>query len=137
MYLLDSDICIELMRGNLPIAFKLMSNSDPQLFGIPCIVEAELRTGALKSDHPKKNLLMLERFLSPFQLVPFDSKCAVAYAKVRSQLESEGNKIGPNDTLIAATTIANNAVLVTHNVREFKRVSSLELEDWAEERFAL
>lgn len=133
MYLLDSDICIELMRGNLPIAFELMSHSDPKLFGIPSIVEGELRTGALKSDHPKKNMLLLERFLSPFQSIAFDNKCAIAYSKIRSSLESQGAKIGPNDTLIAATALANGATLVTHNTREFKRVANLELEDWSEE----
>ncbi len=133
MYYLDSDICIHLMRGNLPIAYDLMSKSDPSLFAVPAIVEAELRTGTAKSDHPKKNLLLLERFLAPFARIAFDSSCAVAYGKIRAHLEEKGQKIGPNDMLIAAITQANNAVLVTGNVREFSRVPNLSIENWSEE----
>lgn len=132
MYFLGSDICIHLLRGKLPSAYEIMRQSDPRLFGIPTIVEAELRTGAKKSDHPQKNLLLVERFLGPFESVPFDSGCAREYAKLRARLESEGHPIGPNDMLIAATALAHSATLVTGNVREFSRVAGLEVEDWAE-----
>ena len=132
MYYLDSDICIELMKGRLPYAYELMRKSDPALFAIPAIVEAELRTGAAKSDRPRKNLALLERFLAPFARIPFDSECAATYAVIRSQLESEGRKIGPNDLLIAATALAHGAVLVSNNAREFSRIPTLHLESWAE-----
>lgn len=132
MYFLDSDICIHLMRGNLPIAYELMRNSEPQLFGIPTIVEAELRTGAQKSNHPRNNLLLLERFLTPYKSIPFDSACARSYSKIRSYLEKNGTVIGPNDMLIASIAIANNATLVTGNVREFMRVPNLDIENWVE-----
>lgn len=130
MYYLDSDVCINLMRGKMPEAYELMRNSDPALFAVPAIVEAELRTGAAKSDHPDKNLMVLERFLSPLSRVPFDSSCAIAYGSIRSFLEQSGNKIGPNDLLIAATAQANNAVLVTGNAREFSRIPTLQIESW-------
>lgn len=132
MYFLDSDICIELLRGRLPYAYELMRQSDPRLFGIPAIVEAELRTGARKSDHPQKNMLLVERFLAPFARIPFDSDCAREYAKARARLGRTGQSIGPNDLLIAATALAQGATLVTRNVREFSRVDGLEIEDWAE-----
>ncbi|WP_165251871.1 type II toxin-antitoxin system VapC family toxin [Adlercreutzia sp. ZJ304] len=132
MYLLDSDICINLMRGNLPYTYELMRASEPSLFGVSAISEAELRTGAKKSNHPKKNKLLLERFLAPYRIVPFDSGCAIEYAKIRADLEKRGQKIGPNDMLIAATAIANNATLITGNTREFSRVQGIELENWAE-----
>ena len=132
MYFLDSDICINLMRGRLPHTFDVMSRSSPSLFAIPAIVESELRTGAQKSSRPMENLLLLERFLAPFASIPFDRSCAIAYAKIRAHLESTGNKIGPNDLLIAATVIAHEGVLVTGNVREFSRVPNLALEDWEE-----
>lgn len=132
MYLLDSDTCIEFLRGNLPRAYELMRSSDPSLFGIPAAVEAELSTGAYKSERTQENLFLLERFLSPFTIVPFDSKCATAYGKLRARLEAEGMKIGPNNLLIAATALAYEAVLVTGNTREFSRMPNLEIEDWAE-----
>ena len=48
------------------------------------------------------------------------------------KLKKEGKKIGPNNLMIASIARAHNAVLVTHNMREFKRVPGIELEDWAE-----
>lgn len=132
MILLDSDFCIDLLRGRLHAARDLMMRGDPSIFGIPAVVEAELRLGAQKSDHPRKNRLLVEAFLAPFQRIPFDSECAVAYARIRAQLEGEGCVIGPNDMLIAATAVAHNAILVTGNTREFCRVRGLEVEDWSE-----
>ncbi len=132
MYFLDSDICIEILRGRLPETYALMKKATPKLFGIPAVVEAELRTGAQKSDHPKKNTLLLETFLAPYQCIPFDSECATAYAKIRTQLELAGTPIGPNDMLIAATALAHGATLVTRNAREFCRVEGMEVENWDE-----
>lgn len=120
------------MRGKLPTGYQVLKSSNPRLFGIPAVVEAELRTGAQKSSKPKTNRLLLESFLAPFQLAPFDSRCAIEYAKLRAYLEKRGQKIGPNDMLIAATALAYGAVLVTGNTREFERIPGLDLESWHE-----
>lgn len=133
MYFLDSDICINLMRGKLPATYELMRACDPRMFGIPAVVEGELRTGARKSQNPKENALLLERFLIPYESIPYDRACAIAYGEIRAALESNGCTIGPNDLLIAATAIAHQATLVSGNVREFKRVPGLRLETWDEE----
>ena len=132
MYYLDSCICVDFLRGRLPGFRARLENTDPRLFGVPAVVEAELLLGAEKSVKSAENRLKVESFLLPFEIVPFDSRCAAVYAQVRSSLESAGKKIGPNDTLIAAMALANQAVLVTHNVREFKRVSGLRVMDWTE-----
>jgi tRNA(fMet)-specific endonuclease VapC len=66
-------------------------------------------------------------------IVPFGSEAAEEYGKIRLSLEISGNLIGPNELLVAATTIAENGILVTHNVREFSRVSKLKFEDWVKE----
>ena len=132
MYLLDSCVCIDLMRGKLPIAYDLMRESDPKMFAVPAIVVAELNYGSEKSARPEKNRLLVERFLAPFDIVPFGSACASAYGSIRNQLRQEGHIIGPNDLLVAATAVANQAVLVSNNVKEFKRVRGLRLESWHE-----
>ena len=132
MFLLDSCVCIDFLRGNLKKGYDLMSKSDPRLFKIPSVVQAELLLGAAKSNNPDTNRFFVEQFLLPFDILPFDSRCAREYASIRSYLEKEGKKIGPNDLMIASIARAHNAVLVTHNMREFKRVPGIELEDWAE-----
>ncbi len=132
MFLLDSCVCIDFLRGNLKKGYDLMCKSDPRLFKIPSVVQAELLLGAAKSNNPDTNRFFVEQFLLPFDILPFDSRCAREYASIRSYLEKEGKKIGPNDLMIASIARVHNAVLVTHNMREFKRVPGIELEDWAE-----
>ena len=68
----------------------------------------------------------------PFRILPFDSACARIYGSVRAHLEKQGLVIGSNDLLIAAICLAHGTTLVTHNVREFKRVPGLPIEDWGE-----
>ena len=75
---------------------------------------------------------IVDDYTLPFVVLPFDSDCAREYGRTRALLERSGKKIGHNDLFIAATALANNAVLVTNNMDEFKRVPGLSLECWYE-----
>lgn len=132
MYILDTCVCIEIMRGRFPNTVRLMKQACPDSFRVPFMVEAELLTGAQKSKHPRATQLCVEQFLEPFQRIGFDSNAARAYARARAHLERQGKKIGPNDLIIASIALANNATLITENVHEFARVPSLMVENWEE-----
>jgi len=132
MYLLDSNICIDFMRGRAPMLRQRLQSSVPDLYKIPAIVAAELWCGAEKSKNPDKNRRIVSEFLFPFEIVPFDDSCAIEYGRIRAYLEQRGETIGPNDLLIAATASSCSAILVTNNVREFNRVPGLPVEDWRE-----
>lgn len=132
MYLLDTNILIDISRRKLNAAYELLLNSDAGLFKVPAVVKAELLLGAEKSMQPEEERLKVESLLLPFEIVPFDETCAAQYAKIRTALEGKGQHIGDNDYLIAATALAHGAVLVTNNVDEFKRVPGLSLECWEE-----
>lgn len=132
MYLLDTNILIDISRGTLRHAYELMMSSDASLFKVPSVVKAELLLGARKSQQPEEMRFRVETLLLPFEILPFDDTCAGFYADIRAQLESQGTTIGSNDYLIAATALAHSAVLVTNNVREFERVPGLSIESWAD-----
>lgn len=72
----------------------------------------------------------VDRFLSPFEIVEFGTAHASAYGELRSRLERAGRPIGTIDTLLAAQALALDLVLVTNNVREFRRVPRLKVENW-------
>ena len=127
MYLFDTNVIIEFLRGRLPEGLKLLKETDARLIKVPSIVEAELFLGACKSANCEKNQKEVEELLCNFEVLPFDSRCARAYARIRAELEVAGESIGPNDLLIAATAVAHDAILVTNNVREFKRVDGLRI----------
>ena len=131
MFCLDTCICIDFLRGRTPEFYDLLQRTDPQLVLVPSVVAAELLVGAEKSSDPLRARNEVERLLLPFKKVPFDESCAYHYGKLRADLERRGCVIGGNDMMIAATALANNATLVTNNVREFKRIPGFSLEAWA------
>jgi tRNA(fMet)-specific endonuclease VapC len=132
-YLLDTNTCIYFLNGRSESVRDKLLGTPPDQILIPSIVKAELLFGAYKSNRRDETVKKIELFLSPFVIVPFGSEAAEEYGKIRLSLEISGNLIGPNELLVAATTIAENGILVTHNVREFSRVSKLKFEDWVKE----
>jgi tRNA(fMet)-specific endonuclease VapC len=94
------------------------------------VVRAELLFGAAKSRSPEKTARAQEEFLSRFRSLPFDDAAARAYGPIRAELEQSGATIGAHDLLIASIAIANGLILVTHNLGEFERIPSLDIQDW-------
>lgn len=130
MYALDTNICIYLLKGSFPALRERFEMRSPSEIAVPSIVKAELLLGAYKSSKRDHTLKILDAFLAPLRILPFGDEDAIFYARTRSELEAKGAIIGPNDLLIAATVLAHGAILVTHNVTEFKRVNGLAWEDW-------
>lgn len=129
-YLFDTNICIRILKGNDQKILNRISVLHEDVVAISTIVKFELLYGALKSQRKEENLLKLQDFFNCFKILPFDEKSALKAAEIRVQLELTGTPIGPMDLLIAATAICNDLVLITHNTREFSRVTGLYFEDW-------
>jgi tRNA(fMet)-specific endonuclease VapC len=130
LHLLDTNICVYALKGTHPSIRDHVQSSEPDMVGIPSVVLAELLTGAAKSRRPERTLDTVRRFVAPLRVVAFDAIAAEHYARVRAALESSGNPIGPNDLIVAATALAAQAILITHDTREFERVPGLVCEDW-------
>jgi tRNA(fMet)-specific endonuclease VapC len=129
-YFLDTNICIYILKGTFPQLQQHIESHAPSELRIPAIVLAELYYGAYKSTVRDKAIETLREFTAPIQIAEFDSRSAVSYGAIRSKLESMGRLIGPNDLIVAATTLSNGGTLVTHNVKEFSAVPGLLFEDW-------
>lgn len=129
-YCLDTDTCIDLLRGTHPAAAARFVQLGPEDVAVPAMVCAELFYGARRSATPDRVQRAVERFLAPLDCLPFDVLAAEHYATIRRDLDAVGTPIGPNDLVIAATARARGLTLVTHNVREFSRVPGLLIDDW-------
>lgn len=128
-YLLDTNTCIEyLKRRNASIVSRISLASSNELF-VCSIVRAELSVSLYKRASAA-NAKLLRQLFSQFPSLPFDDNAAEEYGRIRADLESRGQPIGPHDTEIAAIAIANGLTVVSHNVREFSRIAGLVLEDW-------
>jgi tRNA(fMet)-specific endonuclease VapC len=130
-WMLDTDTCIAIIKKH-PVALKKLRGKSVGQVGISSITLGELALGAAKSNRPKETRDALEEFLLPLEVAGFDDTSAMVYGKVRASLEQRGRPIGPLDTLIGSHALEIDAILVTHNVREFSRIESLRLEDWTE-----
>lgn len=131
-YFLDTNMCIYFLKGTYPQILSKMLSFHPSKIKIPAVVKAELIYGAEKSAKRDENIEKVSAFLLPFEIVPFNGDAAVIYGEIRAELERAGTPIGPNDLLIAASVLAENGVLVTNNMKEYRRVPGLRLENWAE-----
>lgn len=132
-YLLDTNACISYLNNSASPVCSKMQKLKPSEILLCSVVEAELYYGVMKSAAHSKNLARLKPFLSQFESLPFDSKAAHEFGRIRADLAKAGTPIGPFDLQIAAIALANKLTVVTHNTREFSRVTGLRLEDWEHE----
>ena len=126
-YLLDSNAVIALLKGQEHFLARLRRHR-PEEFAISSIVAHELYYGAYKSARSKESLARVEGLA--FAVLEFDQEDARAAGELRAQLARAGTPIGPYDVLIAGQAMARGLILLTHNQREFQRVSGLRIEDW-------
>ena len=132
-YLLDTNICIYLIKKKPRQVLERFNVESPGEIGISSITVAELHYGVEKSQNPSQNRRALMGFLLPLVIAAFDDQAAAAYGKIRTALEMMGKPIGSLDTLIAAHAVSLNATLVTNNTREFLRVPGLAIANWVED----
>ena len=130
LYMLDTNICSYIIR-NQPEAIKkkLKEVENEHRVALSTIVVSELLYGAYKKGS-KKLIEVIKNFIEYFTIYEYDLKAAEEYGKLRAELERKGKVIGAYDLQIAAHALSLEAILVTNNEREFKKVKHLKIENW-------
>jgi tRNA(fMet)-specific endonuclease VapC len=128
-YLLDTNIVIYVLKRR-PIEVLKIFNTNASRMAVSSITLSELIYGAEKSSNIDRNLEAIEEFISHLEVLPYDAKASQHYGQIKASLEKKGEIIGENDIHIAAHAISQGLILVTNNLREFKRVPHLALENW-------
>jgi tRNA(fMet)-specific endonuclease VapC len=129
-YMLDTSLCVELLRGRAGAVEDRLRKLRVGEVAISTIALAELEYGAAKSKRPEHHRELLVKFCAPLAVVPFDTAASEQYGRVRTFLEGEGTPIGPLDTLIASHALSLGTKLITGNEDEFRRVPGLAVENW-------
>ncbi|MGM0540385.1 MAG: type II toxin-antitoxin system tRNA(fMet)-specific endonuclease VapC [Thermodesulfobacteriota bacterium] len=130
-YMLDTNMCIAIMKGHPNVCSKIIS-IDPSQVSISGIVLAELTNGVCKSVQKKRNQKALKDFCSMCTIFDWPAQAADTYGQIRASLEKQERAIGANDLLIAAHAKHMGMILITNNTREFERVPGLHIEDWSQ-----
>lgn len=129
-YLLDTNACIRYINGRAPkLRERFLTVGDGDI-AVCSITKAELFYGSAKSQTPEISRAKQDRFLRRLVSLPFDDAAADIYGYLRLNLERQGTPIGRYDMLIASVALVHDLILVTHNVREFARITGLRIEDW-------
>ena len=127
-YLLDTNICIHFLRGKFGLIEKF-EELGPENFAISEITLAELVFGAENSTNPKKNLELIEIFTNQVIILPIFNAIYI-YGKEKARLRAKGLMISDFDLLIGCTAVDKDLIVVTENLKEFERISGIEIENW-------
>ncbi|MBT8364074.1 MAG: PIN domain-containing protein [Deltaproteobacteria bacterium] len=128
MILLDTDICIELLRGNANVIEKRKGYDEKVTISFMSV--AELFYGAEKSDNAGQNTRLIEEFLLTIEVIHSDIDILRKFGELKAILGSAGNILADADIFIAATTLAKCNMLITGNVNHFRRIEELKIENW-------
>ena len=129
MVLLDTNICVYVIRKRPEAVFRRLSGTAGRAVAISVITAFELEIGALRAQGHRYSEAV-RQFLREFLVLPLEDSARAAYGRLRTELERRGEKIGAHDMLIAAHAMALGATLVTNNEKEFSRVKGLRIENW-------
>ena len=130
MILLDTDVCVEILRHNPRILARFRAVQ--QEARIPFMTAAELLYGAEKSDDPDRNREQVEELLCSVDIVESDENTIRTFGYVKAYLVRAGLAIPDADILVAAAALSRSCPLATGNVRPFSRIWGLQLQNWFE-----
>ncbi len=126
-FLLDTNAVIALLKGHSGLQAQVRQHQ-PSDFGLSAIVAHELFFGAYRGTRSTENLARIDALR--FEVVAFDAEDARIAGELRAALAAAGTPVGPYDVLIAGQALARGLTLITRNLREFRRITSIQVEDW-------
>ncbi|WP_319560365.1 PIN domain-containing protein [Marispirochaeta sp.] len=128
MILLDTDICVELLRGNQQVIDKRKEENDS--IAVSFMTASELYYGAYKSKKPVENSLHVEEFLLTVNIIQSNIRISKLFGQLKSRLQLTGAPIEDADVFIAATCLDGCEKLITGNVKHYNRIDELKIENW-------
>ena len=130
LYLLDTDTCAFILRRSSPKLLDRIQSIPLAQQAIAMVTLAELLYGVQVSSKRKENRTAVDALVLHLTVLEWSRGAAEHYAEIRSDLKKKGQLIGSNDLMIAAHARSLGATVVTNNLRDFRRVKGLKLENW-------
>ncbi|MBD2438245.1 type II toxin-antitoxin system VapC family toxin [Nostoc sp. FACHB-110] len=128
MYLLDTNICIALLKRN-PQVIAIFNRFFSQCY-LSTIIVSELYKGIYCSKQIEENLEALAQLTELLPVEPFDLAAAVEFGIIQGELRRIGKPTGEIDVLIAAVVRSRGDILVTNNIKDFENIENLQLVNW-------
>jgi predicted nucleic acid-binding protein len=130
MYLLDTDTIIFSLKGDVAVQKNLRTHfHDPMKISV--ITLMELYYGAYKSQKVTSNLAKIKTLENSLEIIPLGKESVEIFGIYKSKLEKAGTPLDDFDLMLASCALAHNLVLVTNNIKHFRRIEGLKLANWA------
>jgi tRNA(fMet)-specific endonuclease VapC len=129
-YVLDTNTCVRYINGRAPQIREHMRTIVDTDIAISTVTKGEMYAGSARSQTPQRSRAIQDAFFIRFASLSFDEAAADTFGRIRADLEKAGTPIGPYDMQIAAIALVYGLIVVTHNTREFGRITGLQIEDW-------
>jgi len=126
--LLDTDVCIELLRGNRRVWEQRTRTTETA--AVAAMTVGELFYGAEKSRHPTANRQVVEQFILTVPIIHTTLPILRAFGQWKADLERQGTSLTDADVLIAVTALECCTQLITGNTEHFSRFGGLRLANW-------
>lgn len=128
MRVLDTDICVEILRGNPRVLRRRLLTLDTVVTS--WVTAAELFYGAAKSVRSEEMSAAVRGFLATVDVLGLDERSAAQFGRLKAGLEAGGLRLADADILIASICLAHGATIATGNIRHYDRIPELGIEDW-------
>jgi tRNA(fMet)-specific endonuclease VapC len=128
MILLDTDVCVEILRGNEEVIRRREKESDT--ITVSFLTVGELFYGAYKSGYQDNNIMLVEKFLLTVNILQSDYEIMKYFGELKAKLVKNGTALPDADVIIAATSLSKCRKLITGNTDHFKRFEELKIENW-------
>lgn len=134
-YLLDTNICIAILRKDPNVAKSISLIEMSQCY-ISEITVIELKVGAAlgkaKAPHGKYVDQHIDSLIGHLTVVPISTSIDF-FAEEKVRLQLAGTPAHNNfDLLIGCTAVTNGLIMVTDNIKDFKNIKGIKIEDWIE-----
>lgn len=127
-FLLDTDTCIEFLKGKYKLDKKVRAVGTDACF-ISSLTLAELYFGAFNSSNQKRHLQQVARITELFRIISTNS-VERRFGMEKARLPKIGRLIPDFDLMIGSTAVEHDLVLVTNNVKHHERIDEIVIENW-------
>lgn len=128
MILLDTDVCIEILRGSQSVIEK-RQRCDERV-AISFMTIGELYYGAERSKSKMKNVNVVDEFVLSIETINTDLEIFKKFGELKGYLRETNEMLPDADIMIASTALMKCTKLITGNIKHFNRFPELALENW-------
>lgn len=129
MFLLDTDIVIHILKGDQVVEANLTKHfHDPIMIGVVTLME--LYYGAYKSHRVTSNLAKIKMIENTLEILPMGEEISDIFGREKAHLEKAGIPLDDFDLALGCCALAHNLILVTNNIKHFKRIEGLKITNW-------